>query len=310
MPIGLFLYEIDESFGPNIKVDYYLKDEKVSSEILEKLNEKHINKKLKEAIAKKDDIRYYSSLLESQSLDRKNLYLGFILREEEDLLSLKSVFANIQEQVIENYNIKDKKKMQSFLKDTLTSILNLIEKLKEPEIIKDTINEKTKRMLDEGKLQEARELIDLGEAVPIELSELIRDADSLFKSGEYKKAKKRFLKAAELAEIIQENEIVSFLIKKAEKVGNYPDLIKERENIQKEIKKQFLDLEKNQFRSYELLISPIERLIEISNNFEDNDNYELMNNLLDKIHKALEIRKELSDIDGEINQKLNNIQFT
>ncbi|MBY8982334.1 MAG: hypothetical protein KGD57_05255, partial [Candidatus Lokiarchaeota archaeon] len=247
MPIGLFLYEIDESFGPNIKVDYYLKDEKVSSEILEKLNEKHINKKLKEAIAKKDDIRYYSSLLESQSLDRKNLYLGFILREEEDLLSLKSVFANIQEQVIENYNIKDKKKMQSFLKDTLTSILNLIEKLKEPEIIKDTINEKTKRMLDEGKLQEARELIDLGEAVPIELSELIRDADSLFKSGEYKKAKKRFLKAAELAEIIQENEIVSFLIKKAEKVGNYPDLIKERENIQKEIKKQFLDLEKNQF---------------------------------------------------------------
>ena len=197
--------------------------------------------------------------------------------------------------------------MQSFLKDTLTSILNLIEKLKEPEIIKDTINEKTKRMLDEGKLQEARELIDLGEAVPIELSELIRDADSLFKSGEYKKAKKRFLKAAELAEIIQENEIVSFLIKKAEKVGNYPDLIKERENIQKEIKKQFLDLEKNQFRSYELLISPIERLIEISNDFEDNDNYELMNNLLDKIHKALEIRKELSDIDGEINQKLNNI---
>ncbi|MBY8982520.1 MAG: hypothetical protein KGD57_06210, partial [Candidatus Lokiarchaeota archaeon] len=102
-------------------------------------------------------------------------------------------------------------------------------------------------------------------------------------------------------------EIVSFLIKKAEKVGNYPDLIKERENIQKEIKKQFLDLEKNQFRSYELLISPIERLIEISNNFEDNDNYELMNNLLDKIHKALEIRKELSYIDGEINQKLNNI---
>ena len=114
MPIGLFLYEIDESFGPNIKVDYYLKDEKVSSEILEKLNEKHINKKLKEAIAKKDDIRYYSSLLESQSLDRKNLYLGFILREEEDLLSLKSVFANIQEQVIENYNIKDKKKNAKF----------------------------------------------------------------------------------------------------------------------------------------------------------------------------------------------------
>ena len=36
----------------------------------------------------------------------------------------------------------------------MNSFLSLLEKLEEPKIIKEAINEKTKRMLDEGKLQE------------------------------------------------------------------------------------------------------------------------------------------------------------
>ncbi len=307
MPIGIFIYEIDKSFGPNILIDYYLTDDKITSEILTKLNEKHINKKLKEAITKKKEIRYYSRKLQSKLLDKKNLFLGFILREEEDLLSLKSVFDNIKDQVIENFNIEDKKKMQKYLKDLLNSILNLIEKLKEPKIIKETINEKTKKMLDEGKLQEARELIDLGESIPGELSVLVREADNLLKEGEYKKAKKRFLKAAEQAELIQEDEIVLFLRKKSEKVGNFPDLIKEREIIQKELKKHFMDSNKNQFRPYELLTKPIERLIEISNNFDENEIYDFLNNLLNEIKKGVDLSKKLSDLDIKIVGELNKI---
>ncbi|MBY9006667.1 MAG: hypothetical protein KGD63_07905 [Candidatus Lokiarchaeota archaeon] len=307
MPIGLFLYEIDESFGPNLLADYNLTNIKVSSELLELLNEKHIEKKLKEAVVRKEDIRYFSSLLESKALEKKNLYFGCILRNEEDLLSLKSVFANIQEQVIENYNIEDKKNIKDFLKDTITSILNLIEKLKEPKIIKETINEKTKVMLDEGKLQEARELIDLGEVIPNELSELVKEADDLFNEGDYKKSKKKFMKASDLAELIQEIEIVSFLRKKAENIGNYPDLIKEKERIQKEINRQFIDDEKNEFRPYELLLPNIKRLIEISNYFEDIEEYDILVDLLEKIQKAIDISRELIDIDVEISQKIGKM---
>ena len=42
------------------------------------------------------------------------------------------------------------------------------------------LNEKTKKLLDEGKLQEARELIDLGEEIPGELSVVIKEADESF----------------------------------------------------------------------------------------------------------------------------------
>ena len=43
MPIGIFLYEIDESFGPNILAEYYLSDVKISQEILKDFIEKHDN---------------------------------------------------------------------------------------------------------------------------------------------------------------------------------------------------------------------------------------------------------------------------
>jgi len=34
MPIGIFLYEIEKSFGPQIIADYYITQEKVTPEIL------------------------------------------------------------------------------------------------------------------------------------------------------------------------------------------------------------------------------------------------------------------------------------
>ncbi|MBN1217048.1 MAG: hypothetical protein JXA99_16620 [Candidatus Lokiarchaeota archaeon] len=308
MPVGLFLFEIDESFGPNLIADYYLIDIKLSSDILEKLNEKHIEKKLNEAIIKKEDIKYYSSKLNTKNLEKENLYLGCILRNDENLLSFKSLFANIQNQVIEHYNPKEKKKMQNFLKETITSILNLIEKLKEPKIIKDTINEKTKVMLDEGKLQEAKELINLGEAIPNELSELVKEADRLFNEGEYKKSKKKFLKAAEQAELIQEIEIVSFLTTKAQNIGNYPDLIKEKEKIHKDIKKFIIDNENKEFRVYKSLTPNIERLIEISNYFEDLENYDFLISLLENIENAITLYDKLLEIDYDIIQKINKIK--
>jgi len=168
MPIGIFLYEIEKSFGPQIIADYYITEEKANLEILKIFNEKHIQKGLADATHRKNGYLYYSSVIESKSI-KKNLYLGFILREKEDLISLKSIFENFEENIAQNYT-KDKKKMNLLLKNILNSTIDLFEKLKEPSIIKDTINEKTKQMLDDGKLQEARELIDLGEKIPGKLS--------------------------------------------------------------------------------------------------------------------------------------------
>lgn len=303
MPIGIYLYEIDKSFGPNVIAEYYLTKEKVSTDVLKEFIEKLVKKEFTDATIKKDNFRYYSSEIKAESI-KKNLYLGFILREDEDLVSLKSVFKGIEEKIVQNYN-NDKIKMNVLLKEALNSILTLMEKLREPKMIIDTINEKTKKMLDEGKFQEARELIDLGEKVPEKLSSEIKLAEQFFNNKFYKRAKSRYLKAARLAELIQETEIVSFLRNKAERVGNFPDLLKEREDLLKDIKKLIDDLDINQLALYDNLIEPINRIMNISNTLEQDTLIETLSDLNSKIQRASRLASDLLKLDKNVREILD-----
>jgi hypothetical protein len=300
MPIGIFLYEIDESFGPNLIADYNVTDEKINKEILKNLTDKHIEKDLVDATTQKDKIKFFSSKIGIEADKKKNIYLGFIIREDEDLVSLKSVFENVQARIGKQYDEKDHGKMRALLKETLNSILSLMEKLKEPTIIQDTINEKTKILLDEGKLQEARELIDLGEKIPQELSALIKEAENLFSEKDFKKAKKKFLKASDLAAEIKEDEIQEFLINKAKKIGTYPDLIDKREDLRDELKDILDDFERDQLRIYDKLKDPIDELITIANTFGENEKYDLLTDLLRNVNKAADKAKDLYNLDKKI----------
>lgn len=307
MPIGIFLYEIEKSFGPQIIADYYITEEKTNSNILKVFNEKHIQKGLADATHRKDNYLYYSSVVESKNI-KKELYLGFILREKEDLISLKSIFETVEEKIVKNYT-KDKKKMNSLLKDILNSTIDLFEKLKEPSIIKDTINEKTKKMLDEGKLQEARELIDLGEKIPEKLSQEMKLAEQFLEESNFRRAKKGYLKAAELAEQIREHEIVDLLKKKAEHVGSIPDLLKTRDVINKGIKKNLEELEdiKLEYKIYENLIPLIEKNIKLSYSLEDTDQIKILEKLVKLSNSASKIALDLKKLDDEIKSLLKKV---
>lgn len=307
MPRAIILYEIDKSFGPNILVEYYLKqDEKIPQDILKEFSEKHIEKELLEITIRKGDNRYFSKKINAESINKDNLYLSFILQEGEDLVSLKSIFENIEAKTIQNFT-DDKKKMNELLQDALNSILSLIQKLKEPKIIKETINERTKKMLDDGKLSEARELIDLGEEIPKKLAAEVKLAEQLLNEKLYRKAKKSFLKAAELAGIIQEEEIASFLENKGEQVGFFPDLIKERESLYSQIEKISNDLDNVQLFLYNNFIEPIDRLIEISHAFEDHGLIDILTKLKNYTQRASRLTNELNDLDNKIRELIKKI---
>jgi len=307
MPRAIILYEIDKSFGPNILAEYYLKqDDKISPEILKEFSEKHDKKHILDITIHKENNRYFSKKVNTESIDKEDLFLSFILQEGEDLVSTKSVFTNVETKIIQNFS-SDKSKMNETLKNAFKSILSLMEKLQEPKIIEETINERTKKMLDDGKLSEARELIDLGEQIPEKLAAEVKIADDLLNQELYRKAKKSFLKAAELAELIQEVEIASFLENKGEQVGFFPDLIKERESLYKELDKIIVDLEVDQLQIYNNFTEPLERLIEISITFEE---HELVNNLLklkNYTERASRLAKDLNGIDEKIRDLLKKM---
>jgi len=307
MPRAIILYEIDPSFGPNVIAEYYLKQEdKLSPTILKEFSERHDKKQMSEITKREGDNRYFSKKLSSELLEKENLYLSFILQEGEDLVSVKSLFTNVEETIIKNYTA-DKNKMTQLLHNAINSILSLMEKLQEPKIIKETINDRTKKMLDDGKLSEARELIDLGEEIPEKLAAEVKIAEDLLNQEFYRKAKKSFLKAAELAELIQEEEIAIFLSNKGEQVGFFPDLIKERENLFKEIEKVVSNLEVNQLEIYDHFAEPIERLIDISLTFEEHELVDILMNLKSKTQRASKIAEELGNIDEKVRELLKKI---
>jgi hypothetical protein len=307
MPRAIILYEIDQSFGPNILADYYLKqDDKISTTILKEFSEKHVKKGYSDVTIRKDENRFYSNKVNAESINKENLYLSFILQVGEDLSSLKSIFKNIEAKVIQDFS-SDKNKMSEVLKNGLNSILSLVQKLQEPKIIKDILNERTKKMLDENLLQEARELIDIGEDVPEKLAAEVKIAEELLKNKEYRKAKKSFLKASELAVIIQEEEIASFLQNKGEHIGTFPDLLKERETLNREIEKITGALEGNKLYLYDLIIDPTDRLIDISNNLEEDELTSELMKLKNNIQRASQLANSLSGLDNKIKENLDKI---
>ena len=307
MPVGIYLYEIDESFGPNVLAEYYLaNDNKVNQETLKDFEEKHIQKEFADTIFWNEDLRYYSSKIDAKSIERDNLFLGFVLKQDEDLVSLKSILENIAAKVVKDYS-KDKEALEALLRKEFDSIFTLMEKLKEPSMVKETINDKTKKMLGDGKLTEARELIDLGERIPEKLSEEIKFAEQQLIEGFYKKAKKSFLKAAELAESVQEVDIVAFLTNKAEQVGKFPELIKVREANLREIENRVETLQNNKLHLYHELIKPLDTLINISNSFEEHETTTTLTEFLKNSKRADQLAKELFNLDKKIKEILQNL---
>ncbi len=310
MPRAIVLYEIDKSFGPNILAEYYLKEQdKIPTSTLKEFSDKHIKKSMVDVSILKDNIRYYSSKINAESLNKDDLFLCFILQEGEDLLSLKSIFEHAEEKVVKNFST-DKKKLTETLKNTIKSILSLVQRLQEPKIIKETINERTKQMIDDGKLTEARELIDLGEEIPEKLAAEVNLAEKLLDENEYRKAKKGFLKAAELAIIIQENEIASFLKKKGENVGKFPDLIKKRVDLSKELGKRASELKNNQLYLYNYLIEPVNQLIDISSTLEETELIDVLTKLKTNSKRASRLAKELYGLDNKIRELIKKILDT
>ncbi|MHA2035968.1 MAG: hypothetical protein ACW98X_06010 [Promethearchaeota archaeon] len=307
MPRAIILYEIDQSFGPNILAEYYLKqDDKIPTVVLKEFSEKHAKKGYSDVTIRKDENRFYSNKVNAESINKDNLYLSFILQEGEDLISLKSIFDNIESRVIQDFSA-DKQKMSEILKNSLSSILSLVQKLQEPKIIKEILNERTKKMLDDNQLQEARELIDLGEEIPEKLADEVKIAEGFLKNKEYKKAKKNFLSASELAVLIQEEEIASFLLNKGEHIGKFPDLLKERDSINREIEKIAGELESSKLYVYELFADPIDRLIEISNSLEEPELTNELMNFKNNLERASKLAKDLEGLNNKIKENLTNL---
>mgnify|MGYP006304917091 FL=1 len=217
------------------------------------------------------------------------------------------MFEDLEKTIATNFT-PNKKKMQNILKETLNSILSLMEKLKEPKIIQEKINERTKKLLDEGQLQEARKLIKLGEEIPKELSEVVKKAESYFKEQNYKKARKAYEKAADLAEEIQEEKMVTVLSNKAKKADELPDLIEKQEDLKDEIEDELDDIEIEDYPEiYQEILKLLDEGIQVANDLGDNEKIGVLSEIKSHSEQAMETVQKLLDLDKKIKKTLKKI---
>lgn len=304
MPVGIFLFEIDESFSPNLLAEYSVKQKGISKEILKTLADKHLEKSgLDYTTYRKDDLKYYSR--EIKLNDKDSLYLGFILKQKEFTDALTAISDELEKDIVDNYT-QDKKQLKELLKEILNARIELREKLKEPKLIKDRINERTKKMLDDGKIQAARKLIDLGETIPDEMAEAVSLAEKAFSSKNFKEAKKLFSQAAELAKKIEEIEIFKVLSEKSKTAENYPQNLKKREDAYKKIKNLLSEIAPKEI-FYQQAIDLIDDSITISDSIEDDLIIGELNDLIRYCNDCHKLQTKLKDKEKLVKDILNKI---
>ena len=305
MPLGIFLYEIDESFGPNLLAEYYIKEIGLTKEILKKLGDNHLKKSnLNYVTHTKDDLKYYSKEIKVD--DKLSLYLGLITKSGEFIDSFIAVFDEIEAKIVKNFS-KDKEKLKSLLREILHSRIELNEKLKEPKLIREKLNERIKDLLDEEKIQEARSLIDLGEIIPNEIAQSVNIAEESFKAQDYRNAKKHYSKAAELAEKIEELEIYKVLNEKAKTAENYPSYLRERDEAYKNIKYILGEIDSKKDGYYLQAIDIINKVIELSEKLDDDLIIADLNELINLCKNCSNLSENIRQNDEIIKDLLNKI---
>ncbi len=151
-PLAIFIYEIEEGSEPRLLADYFTSNDKLPPEAIEELSKKH--SKLVDAVYKKGDFRYYSSIIQSLNLPQKKVYLGFVLKLDEDIPSLKGYFEYLETIIVKDFDVhvnEEKNELQNILKEGLTAILNGSVKIQEPIKQKPREKEQTFQTVGEPK---------------------------------------------------------------------------------------------------------------------------------------------------------------
>lgn len=242
MPKGCFAILLPSESDYKV-LGYYFKEKSLDFEITNdlflRLNLDHSKNEFSLLKLKNVIIESYIYKFKGK-LSRKafGIIIGILLKEDEDpekfIVPLKnSAIAiekiNFLEISVDLFEVKLKKIYDEFL-ETLTDVLNA-------NALKEGIINRTKEMLGGGKKERkiAQLLLQkVEDNVHIKISEFYKSAENALKYLDYERASKFFMKAADIAEELFDEELAKSLKERAKLSINIPDLMKKREDIIKE----------------------------------------------------------------------------
>ncbi|TFG13788.1 MAG: hypothetical protein EU535_04420 [Promethearchaeota archaeon] len=242
MPMGCFAILLKSESEYNV-LGYYFKEGKldfeVTSDLYLRLNLDHSKNEYNLLKLKDHSIISYLHKFTGK-LSRKvlGIIVGVLLSPSDDPEKLRTPLKNTaialeQMNLLEISKEEFEPKLKEIYHDTLETLTDIID----PDVLKESIIERTKEMLSGGKKERriAQELLEkIEDNIHTKVAEFYKSAEDALKSVDYEKASKQYNKAAEVAEELLEMELAKSLKERAKLAFNIPDLTKKRDNIVKE----------------------------------------------------------------------------
>lgn len=242
MPIGCFVILLNSESEYNV-LGYYFKegksDFKITSDLYLRLNLDH--SKNEYTLLKLKDHHLVSYIYKFKGkISRKalGLIVGALFSESDDPEKLRTPLKN-SAIALEQINLLDitKEDFEPKLKEIYHEFLETLTDILDPDVLKESIINRTKDMLSGGKRERriAQELLEkIEDNVHTKITEYYKSAEDAIKDLDYERASKQFRKAADVAEELLEKELAKSLNERAKLSFNIPDLTKKRDNIAKE----------------------------------------------------------------------------
>ncbi|MHA1728832.1 MAG: hypothetical protein ACTSWY_08880 [Promethearchaeota archaeon] len=310
MAYGLFIFRDLEGETPTVIAKYF-KDEikekvEINTEMLEKIVKKHKkfseNTEFKKILSYRT-IEYKFFALLIQKDDEVNFFTVFILNLTESAEPFSIMLEELQdaiENVLEKETNEKEQMRSNILKKILDNRNELIEDVMDTKRITDRLISQANKLLDEGKFEEAQELIKRAREVPPKIADLVKKGNISFLTKDYSTAKKLFKNAADFAKKINQHQMYQLLNRKAQYAEEIPKFMKDWSSLYKQLNKYVKNIDQRDSKFYSGLLENTNNAIEIFDMLEDDESINDLQKLEDFLQKGEALSEELDNIDSEI----------
>jgi hypothetical protein len=245
----------------------------------------------KKIIARKVDLNKPGSLfIYCLIMEKSSPSELFLIEKEKDLMLLASS--------IEKGATADSMKM------IVENKAHIIEKLHSVKALTTDVTKKATELIENDKINEYQKLLKLTQELPEKIVQNSKKAEAAIIEKNYRMAERSYKEAADMANQVYEYALAEFLIKKAETIGELPDLEKEIKSNYSEIVKIQGIVSKWDLSLFNKAYSKVQNLIKAYDQLENDEKIDKLQELSDELNKARDLAKKLEESEKIIFKKI------
>lgn len=244
--------------------------------------------------------KYYILPIEE---DRSKLLI-FILDINESL-EIAQIF---EEETVENLQmqIKGKSNMQASLNEILQFRNIITQKLENEQILQEDIGKSANRLIDQGKFDEAQDLIKLAKTIPEKMVSTYLKSKEAAKEHNYRQTRKLLGDCVNLAQKINDEGIQRYLSKKIEMYTQIPQYEKDVRTLIASISKE---LSKNiTLPHYQRQVYKLDKTLDLLDKLEEDELIEKIVELSNTLILAGKLVYDLKSLDRKIKSIITELK--